>query len=203
MQTTFEGQTFPSVKSLMIMYGISSFLVFVYCISLAIFNHTEQLHMLLAHEFCLKSNIPVDLVNLFFYFILPLIVIFALNFFVDSNYWLRPYFENVNLTDIYSAILNQASIKTSTLTFVILLIFALICVLPQLQLSNQAQCLVALSLCSPLLVVKGPCMLYWTIQVDDHNLQEAKHNLMVLELNLQYKKTNDQKNQNTHLLVKI
>ena len=35
--------------------------------------------------------------------------------------------------------------------------------------------------------MKGPVMLSWTYQVDDKNLQEAKHNLMVLEEKMQNK----------------
>ena len=174
----------PSTNSIMITYGFSTTLVFLYCTLSSLINSAQELHMFLPQELCLQSEIPVELTKLFFYFILPIVIILAINLFFDSNYWLKPYSYDAN---VYGPILNLSSIKTSALTCIFILGFIIVCSLPFLQLSNKVQGLVATSLFLPVFIAKGPAMLSWTYQVDDKNLQEAKHNLMVLKEKMQNK----------------
>ena len=153
----------------------------LYLFMMAIINHHQELHILPAYENCIRSEIHASPAKIFLYFILPIIIAFLVTLFFDSNIWQMPYSTHVNLKDIYSAIFAQTSIKSSVLTFVILMCMVLVTFLTKwLQLSVNGNGLMVNSFILPLLMVKGPCILSWTFRTDVKNLEEAKHNYMVL-----------------------
>ena len=163
-------------------YGITSTAVSLYVLILAIINHYQELHILPPYEYCIRSGIFPDPTKIFFYFLLPATIIFFVTLFFDSNIWQRPYSTHVTIQDIYDVIFKQISIKSSALTF-LLILFPLFT--NWLELSVQAMGLMANSFVLPLFIVKGPCIAFWTSQTEAKNMEEAKHNLMLLEIELQ------------------
>ena len=155
---------------------------------MAIINHHQELHGIPPYEYCIRSEIHASPAKIFLYFILPIIIAFFVTLFFDSNIWQMSYSTHANLKDIYSAIFAQTSIKSSVLTFVILMCMVLVTFLTKwLQLSVNGNGLMVNSFILPLLMVKGPCILSWTFRTDVKNLEEAKHNYMVLKIELQNK----------------
>ena len=162
-------------------YRIASATLFLYIFVVAFINHYQQLHILYPHEYCLRSEIHADLTKMFFYFILPGIVAFFVTSFLNSNI-LLPYSTHENLKDIYSSIFAQTSVKSSALTFFIIFIVVLSLLLTKwLKLSVKGLGLMYHSFMLPLLIAKGPCMEHWTYKTEVDNLQEAQHNLMVMQ----------------------
>ena len=179
-------------------YRIASATLFLYIFVVAFINHHQQLHILYPHEYCLRSEIHADLTKMFFYFILPGIVAFFVTSFLNSNI-LLPYSTHENLKDIYSAIFAQTSIKSSALTFLIIFITLSGLLLTKwLQLSVNGLGLIIYSFILPLLIVKGPCMASWTYQTEVNNYEEAQHNLMVLQIQIQYKPSKKEENNEEH-----
>ena len=160
----------------------------LYLFMMAIINHHQELHILPPYENCIRSEIHASPAKIFLYFILPIIIAFLVTLFFDSNIWQMPYSTHVNLKDIYSAIFAQTSIKSSALTFLTLMGTLLTLLLSKwLQLSVTGDGLVIHSFVLPLLIVKGPYIASWTYQTEVKNLEEAKHNYMVLKIKLQNK----------------
>ena len=186
-----KGQHCPSDILIMTYYGITLTAVSLYVLILAIINHHQELHIFLPYEYCIRSGIHPDPTKIFFYFLLPVTIIFFVTLFFDSNIWQRPYSTHVNIKDIYDAIFTQISIKSYALTFLIIIVtlFPLL-VSKWLQLSVTTEGLLFFSLFLPLLIVKGPCIAYWTFQTEAKNLEEAKRNLMLMEIELQPVDTN-------------
>lgn len=166
---------------------------------MAFINHHQELHILPPYEHCIRSGIHADLTKLFLFFILPANVAFLITFFLNSNIWQRPYSTHENVKDIYSAIFAQTSIKSSALTFLIILIgVSALSLTKWLELSNDGLGLVFHSFILPLLIVKGPCMAHWTYQTEVNNYEEAQHNLMVLQIQIQYKPSKKEENNEEH-----
>ena len=146
---------------------------------MAIINHHQELHGIPPYEYCIRSEIHASPTKMLLYFILPIIIILIITLFFDCNIWQMPY--STHLKDIYSAIFDQTSIKSSILTFLILMCTVLTTLLTKwLQLSVNGSGLMGYSFVLPLLIVKGPYILSWTYQTDVKNLEKAKHNYMVL-----------------------
>ena len=155
---------------------------------MAIINHHQELHGIPPYEYCIRSEIHASPNKILLYFIFPIIIILIVTLFFDSNIWQMQYSTHVNLKDIYSAIFAQTSIKSSILTFLILMCIVVTTWLTKwLQLSVNGNGLMAHSFVLPLLIVKGPYIASWTYQTEVRNLEEAKHNLMVLKIELQNK----------------
>ena len=175
----------------MIYYLMTSSAIFLYFFIMAIINHHQELHILPPYEYCIRSGIHPDPTKMFLQFILPMTIVFSVTLFFDSNIWQRPFSTHVNMKDIYSAIFTQISIKSYALTFLIIIVtlFPLL-VSKWLQLSVTTEGLLFFSLFLPLLIVKGPCIAYWTFQTEAKNLEEAKRNLMLMEIELQPVDTN-------------
>ena len=141
-------------------------------------NYHQELHMIPTYENCIRSEIHASPGKIFLYFILPIVIAFCITLFFDSNILQIPY---SHVKDIYSAVFAQTSIKSSVLTFLILICMVLVTFLTKwLQLSVNGNGLMVNSFILPLLMVKGPCILSWTFRTDVKNLEEAKHNYMVL-----------------------
>ena len=171
---------------IMTYYSIASVVHFLYIFVVAFINHHQELHILPPYEYCIRSEIHADLTTLFLYFLLPAIIAFFVTFFLDSNIWQRPLSTNENLEDMYCAIFTQTSIKSSIPIFLIICIGLLTILLTKwLQLSVNWFGLMAHSFLLPLLILKGPFMVYWTYQTEV--IEEARHNLMILKRELQYK----------------
>ena len=172
---------------IMIKYHVSSTLS-VPCIFLvAILNYSQELHIFPHHENCLRSDIIVNPLKFFFAFIFPLAIIFLVNLFFDSNQWQRPRRNHVNMKDIYSVIFNQIQIKSSALTFLLLLV-----IMPRflksfdcLEFSTMKVGLLIASYLLVIFIAKGPCMLSWTAFTYKKNLQEAQNSLREAEVELQ------------------
>ena len=146
---------------------------------MAIINHHQELHGIPPYEYCIRSEIHASPTKMLLYFILPIIIILIITLFFDCNIWQMPY--STHLKDIYSAIFDQTSIKSSILTFLILMCTVLTTLLTKwLQLSVNGSGLMGYSFVLPLLIVKGPYILSWTYQTDVKNSEKAKHNYMVL-----------------------
>ena len=191
-QKNLKGEHSPPDNSILIPYGLTSTSICVYSSVATIINAQQELHFLPNYEHCMMSEILVNPTKLFFFIILPIFLIFFITLFFDSNIWQRPYSTHVNVQDIYKAIFTQTSIKTSALTFLFIIATMtsiLKCVL-NLQMSVYAEGLVAHSLLLPLLIVKGPCLAYWTYQTESNNLEEAKRNHMLLEIELYNRPSN-------------
>ena len=169
----------------MFYYGIITSVVVVYLFMMAIINHHQELHIIPTYENCIRSEIHASPTKMFLYFILPILITFFVTLLFDSNIWQIPY---SHVKDIYSAIFAQTSIKSSALTFLTLMGTLLTLLLSKwLQLSVSGDGLVIHSFVLPLLIVKGPYIASWTYQTEVKNLEEAKHNYMVLKIELQNK----------------
>ena len=180
-------------------YSIITVAHFLYIFVLAFINHHQELHILPPYEYCIRSEIHADLTKVFSFFYVPTIAVFFITFFLNSNIWQRPYSTHENLKDIYSAIFAQTSIKSSALTFLIIFITLSGLLLTKwLQLSVNGLGLIIYSFILPLLIVKGPCMASWTYQTEVNNFEEAQHNLMVLKIELQYKPSKMEENDEEH-----
>ena len=184
---------------IMTYYSIITVVHFLYIFVVAFINHHQELHILPPYEYCIRSEIHADLTKVFSFFYVPTIAVFFITFFLNSNIWQRPYSTHENLKDIYSAIFAQTSIKSSALTFLIIFITLSGLLLTKwLQLSVNGLGLIIYSFILPLLIVKGPCMASWTYQTEVNNFQEAQHNLMVLKIELQYKPSKMEENDEEH-----
>ena len=167
-------------------FTISSATIFLYIFMVVFINHHQEFHIIPPYEYCIRSEIHADLTKLVLYFLLPAIIAFFVTFFLNSNIWQRPLSTNENLKDIYSAIFAPTSIKSSIPIFLIICIGLLTILLTKwLQLSVNWFGLMAHSFLLPLLILKGPFMAYWTYQTEV--IEEARHNLMILKRELQYK----------------
>ena len=164
-------------KSIMYYYGIITSVVVLYLFMMAIINHHQELHIIPTYENCIRSQIHASPTKMFLYFILPILIAFFVTLLFDSNIWQLPY---SHVKDIYSAIFAQTSIKSSVLTFLILMWVSITFLTKWLQLSVNESGLMGHSFVLTLLIVKGPYILSWTFQTDVKNLEEAKHNYMVL-----------------------
>ena len=172
----------------MFYYGMITSVMILYLFMMAIINHHQELHTLPPFENCMRSEIHASPAKIFLYFTLPIFIAFIVTLFFDSNIWQMPYSTHVNLKDIYSAIFAQTTIKSSALTFLILICLLLTLLLTNwLQLSVSGDALVIHSLVLPLLIVKGPYISSWTYQTEVKNLEEAKDNYMELKIRLQNK----------------
>ena len=140
-------------------------------------NYHQELHMIPTYENCIRSEIHASPGKIFLYFILPIVIAFCITLFFDSNILQIPY---SHVKDIYSAVFAQTSIKSSVLTFLILMWVSITFLTKWLQLSVNESGLMGHSFVLTLLIVKGPYILSWTFQTDVKNLEEAKHNYMVL-----------------------
>ena len=170
-------------------FTLASAAISLYTFMVVFINHHQEFHIIPPYEYCIRSEIHADLTKLFLYFLLPAIVVFFVTFFLNSNIWQRPLSTNENLKDIYSAIFTQTSIKSSVPIFIIIFIGLLTILLTKwLQLSVNWFGLMAHSFLLPLLILKGPFMVYWTYQTEV--IEEARHNLMILKRELQYKPSN-------------
>ena len=184
---------------IMTYYSIASVVHFLYIFVVAFINHHQELHILPPYEYCIRSEIHADLTKVFSFFYVPTIAVFFITFFLNSNIWQRPYSTHENLKDIYSAIFAQTSIKSSALTFLIIFITLSGLLLTKwLQLSVNGLGLIIYSFILPLLIVKGPCMASWTYQTEVNNFEKAQHDLMVLKLELQYKPSQMEENDEEH-----
>ena len=168
-------------------YHLSSLILFPIIFMAAILNYSQDLHIFPHHENCLRSDIIVNPLKFFFAFIFPLAIIFLVNLFFDSNQWQRPRRNHVNMKDIYSVIFNQIQIKSSALTFLLLLV-----IMPRflksfdcLEFSTMKVGLLIASYLLVIFIAKGPCMLSWTALTYKRNLQEAQNNLREAEVELQ------------------
>ena len=180
-------------------FTTASAAIFLYIFMVAFINHHQEFHIIPPYEYCIRSEIHADLTKLFLYFLLPAIIAFFVTFFLNSNIWQRPLSTTENLKDIYSAIFAQTSIKSSALTFLIIFITLSGLLLTKwLQLSVNGLGLIIYSFILPLLIVKGPCMASWTYQTEVNNFEEAQHNLMVLKIELQYKPSKMEENDEEH-----
>ena len=172
----------------MFYYAMITSATVLYSFMIAIINHHQDLHIIPTYENCIGSEIHANPKTTFLSFIVPIIIAFFVTLFFDSNIWQISYSTHENLKDIYSSIFSQTSIKSSVLTFLILLGTLLSLLLTKmLQLSVSGEQLVIHSFVLPLLIVKGPFILSWTYQTEVKNLEEAKHNYMVLKRELQNK----------------
>ena len=172
----------------MFYYAMITSATVLYSFMIAIINHHQDLHIIPTYENCIGSEIRANPTKIFSYFIVPIIITFFVTLFFDSNIWQISYSTHVNVKDIYSAIFSQTSIKSSVLTFLILLGTLLSLLLTKwLQLSVSGDQLVIHSFVLPLLIVKGPYILSWTYQTDVKNLEEARHNYMILKKEIQNK----------------
>merc|ERR1711920_454887 len=105
----------------MFYYGMITSVMVLYLFMMAIINHHQELHTLPPFENCMRSEIHASPAKIFLYFTLPIFIAFIVTLFFDSNIWQMPYSTHVNLKDIYSAIFAQTTIKSSALTFLILI----------------------------------------------------------------------------------
>ena len=183
-----KNQPIPTDDSITFYYVMTTLVISLINFLMAIINYHQELHIIPPYEYCIRSEIHASPTKVLIYFILPIIFILIVNVFFDSNIWQMPYSTHVNLKDIYSAIFAQTSIKSSVLTFLILMCIVSTTFLPiWLQLSVNENGLMAHSFLLPLLIVKGPYIAFWTHQTEVRNLEEARHNYMVLKFGPQNK----------------
>ena len=183
-----KNQQGPTDDSIIFYYAMVTLVISLLFFLMAIINHHQELHGIPPYEYCIRSEIHASPTKILIYFILPIIIILIVTVFFDSNIWQMPYSTHVNLKDIYSAIFAQTSIKSSVLTFLILMCIVSTTFLTKwLQLSVNGNGLMAHSFVLPLLIAKGPYIASWTHQTEVRNLEEAKHNYIVLRFGQQNK----------------
>ena len=165
-------QIFAEEEKTLQVYKLSLATLSILCVLVSVINYSEELHFLPPQDFCTRSNVRTNLIDLFSSFILPSLLTFVITLCIGMS------FQQVNPT-----LCNQIiSVKTCILFIPLLAtsIPSLLNSLNLIEISLHIEGLWTSSILLAFVILKGPLFVNWTF-----SFEEQQHDPEIEEIEMQ------------------